>query len=36
MGGPGLVVLTDKRLCLVVDYAFRPDQGLAHADISGY
>jgi hypothetical protein len=27
-GGPGLVLLTDKRLCLLVHYAFRPDRGL--------
>jgi hypothetical protein len=27
-GGPGLVLLTDKRLCLMVHYAFRPDRGL--------
>lgn len=28
MGGPGLVLLTDRRLCLLVHYAFRPDRGL--------
>jgi hypothetical protein len=27
-GGPGLVLLTDKRLCLLVHYAFRPDRGI--------
>jgi hypothetical protein len=27
MGGPGLVLLTDRRLCLLVHYVFRPDQG---------
>jgi hypothetical protein len=27
-GGPGLVLLTDKRLCLLVHYAFRPDRAL--------
>jgi hypothetical protein len=27
MGGPGLVLLTDKRLCFLVHYFFRPDQG---------
>jgi hypothetical protein len=27
-GGPGLVWLTDQRLCLLVHYTFRPDRGL--------